>query len=967
MSESFAAAPASSMEAVPALAFLRGGGEMGALIRAFDWQASALGKPEAWTPALQIAISLLLRSHQPMYLWWGPQLLCFYNDAYRRSIGAERHPSSLARPGREVWAEIWDTIGPQIEEVLTTGESIMHDDALVPITRNGRREDVYWTYSYNPVIDPGAAHEVAGVLVICSETTDSVVAGRRDAAELRKLAELFEQAPIFMAMLDGPDHRFELINPSYRRLIGARDLIGHTVTEAVPESIGQGYVDLLDRVYHSGEPFTATGMKLAIDDPGAGTIERYLDFVYQPIKDKAGRVTGIFVVGVDATERNDADAALRNSEEQLRLATEAAEVGLWDVDVGSDILYWPPRVKAMFGISAERPVSMSEDFFPCLHPADRERVTAALAAALDPTRKALYDVEYRTIGKEDGVLRWVAAKGRGLFDGDRCTRVIGTAIDITARKAAEAELEELNERLEHRVAVALAEKKVFVDIIESTDARVQVLDLDFRIMAINKATADDIEHSYGVRPKVGDNLLQLLDSQPEHRDQVKRFWSRALAGEEFSAIDEFGDLALERRYYELKFNSLRDPYGHLIGAFQFVYDVTERIRDQARLSEAESQLRQSQKSEALGQLTGGVAHDFNNLLMIIKGGISLLKRPQLESERRQRLLAGMEQAADRGATLSRQLLTFARRQPLKAESVDLRQQTEGMRELLNRTLRGDVQVKTDFPKNLWPVEVDPAELEFVILNLCVNARDAMPSGGDITIRARNAPDVRQGKLSGHFVALTVTDTGTGMSPEVLEHVFEPFYTTKEIGKGSGLGLPQVQGFAEQSGGAVKIATEVGRGTTVTLLLPRSETPAAAQTAVIDLDNTGVRRSLRGSLLLVEDDDEVAALVTDMLQELGYRVTRVASAKAALGALADDRAIDIVFSDVMMPGDMNGAELAREVRRRRAGLPVLLTTGYASGALSQSDDQDVEVLHKPYEIQALDAALRAARRRGKKND
>jgi PAS domain S-box-containing protein len=818
--------------------FLQGGGEMGALMRAHPWHATCLGNPEGWPPPLRTALGVILNTGHPMYIWWGSELLCFYNDAYRQSIGPERHPDSLGRPGRVVWEEIWDIIGPQIEQVMSGGGPTWRENALIPITRNGRREDVYWTYSYSPIVDPTADRGVGGVLVVCAETTDQVATARRAIEERERFKQLFEQAPIFMAMLRGPDHRFEFVNPNYRRLIGARDLIGRSVVEAVPESISQGYVDLLDRVYRSGEPFTATGMKLAIEhDPGARAVERYLDFVYQPVKDETDAVSGIFVVGVDATERNDADNALRKSEEQLRLATEAAEVGLWDVDVGSDILYWPPRVKAMFGISADRPVSMSEDFFPCLHPEDRERVTTAFTAALDPTLKALYEVEYRTVGKEDGVIRWIAAKGRGVFDGDRCVRVLGTAIDITERKATEAELKDLNERLEHRVAAALAEK-----------------------------------------------------------------------------------------------------------------------------SEAEAHIRQAQKIEALGQLTGGVAHDFNNLLMIIKGGVSLLKRTLIEPERRQRLLAGMEQAADRGATLSRQLLAFARRQPLKPESVNLVQQIEGMRELLDRTLRGDVHVRTEWDEDLWPVEVDPAELELVILNLCVNARDAMPKSGVITIRGANASAFRRGDLHEDFVALSVVDTGSGMSPEVLAHAFEPFYTTKEIGKGTGLGLPQVHGFARQSGGDIKIDSVVDRGTTVTLWLPRTQVVPSVAAAALELDQAVRRRGVLGSILLVEDDDEVAALVTEMLRELGYCVTRAASAIGALGALANDRDIDLVFSDVLMPGEMNGVELAREIKRRRLGMPILLTTGYASGALSNSDDKDIEVLYKPYEIQALDAALRAVRQR-----
>ena len=226
-------------------------------------------------------------------------------------------------------------------------------------------------------------------------------------------------------------------------------------------------------------------------------------------------------------------------------------------------------------------------------------------------------------------------------------------------------------------------------------------------------------------------------------------------------------------------------------------------------------------------------------------------------------------------------MAFARRQPLKAESVDLRRQIGGMREMLDRSLRGDVQVELDFAPDLWPVQVDPAELEFVILNLCVNARDAMPSGGVITITARNQAQVRQLNLNGDFVALSVIDPGTGMSPEVLAHVFEPFYTTKEIGKGSGLGLPQVHGFAQQSRGGVKIDTAVGRGTTVTLLLPRTEKAPTNVAPAMDLDSSQRRRALMGSILLVEDDNEVEALVTEMLRELGYRITRAASAQAAL--------------------------------------------------------------------------------------
>jgi CheY-like chemotaxis protein/anti-sigma regulatory factor (Ser/Thr protein kinase) len=283
-----------------------------------------------------------------------------------------------------------------------------------------------------------------------------------------------------------------------------------------------------------------------------------------------------------------------------------------------------------------------------------------------------------------------------------------------------------------------------------------------------------------------------------------------------------------------------------------------------------------------------------------------------------------------------------------------------MRELLDRSLRGDIHVELSFVNDLWPISVDPGELEFVILNLAVNARDAMPNGGTIQIQAENAPGYAEGELQGDFVRLCVVDQGTGMTDEVKAHVFEPFYTTKEIGRGSGLGLAQVHGFARQSGGAVQIQSELGRGTIVTLLLPRSmDAPAKKPHHLVDLHVEQRRPTQRGSVLVVEDDDEVAALVTEMLVELGYEVTRAASAVAALGALSNGRAVDLVFSDIMMPGSMNGVDLAREIRRRRRDLPILLTSGYAEAAKESAEAEGVRVLPKPFRLDELAAAVDTA--------
>jgi CheY-like chemotaxis protein len=346
--------------------------------------------------------------------------------------------------------------------------------------------------------------------------------------------------------------------------------------------------------------------------------------------------------------------------------------------------------------------------------------------------------------------------------------------------------------------------------------------------------------------------------------------------------------------------------------------------------------------------------------MVISGGLDMLDR-QPNPTRRQRLMDGMIKAAQRGASLTRQLLAFSRRQELRPEPVDIAGQIGAMRELLDRSLRGDVHVEFDFPDALWPVEADPGELELVVLNLAVNARDAMPSGGTILVRGENLPNVKDDEIAGDYVRLSVIDTGVGMAPDVRARAFEPFFTTKDVGEGSGLGLAQVYGFAKQSRGTVRIASEVGKGTTIALYLPRSRNvPCHDQPHFGDLNGAGSRPQKEGRILLVEDDREVASLVSDMLDQLGYEVTWASNAAAALGALADGRSVDVIFSDVMMPGGMNGVELAREIQRRRSDIPILLTSGYSGAAVHEANGAGVRILPKPYRIDELAVALNAVR-------
>jgi len=526
--------------------------------------------------------------------------------------------------------------------------------------------------------------------------------------------------------------------------------------------------------------------------------------------------------------------------------------------------------------------------------------------------------------------------------------------ETTEKVLAERALRESNETLERRVNEALAERKILADIVEGTNAFVQVVGLDYRWLAINDAAATEFERVFGIRPKTGDHMLDVLAGRPHMQRDIQAVWDRALSGSEFTEIGEFGDPAHDRRFYEVRFNTLRDRDGNRIGAYQFGYDVTERLRDQERLRNAEAALRQTQKMESLGQLTGGVAHDFNNLLAVFATGMQLLERtaPQALPPR---IFAAMRRAISRGTDLTRHLLAFSRRRPVNPESIDAVTHLKGMRAMLDGSLGGHVEVRMNFGEDVWPVEVDAGEMELAILNLALNARDAMPGGGVITISLEN---VRAGDERGtpaDFVKISVADSGLGMAPEVQARAFEPFFTTKDIGKGSGLGLPQVYGFAQQSGGRVAIESSVGSGTTVIVLLPRALREPEAGFDVKDDSAAKLDGERRGQLLLVEDDKEVSALTRELLITLGFSVTHVGSAEAALGALADSRPIDIVLSDIMMPGGVGGVELARELRRRHPNLPIVLTTGYVEAAAGVKDGEFVLLL-KPFTLEALANAL-----------
>jgi PAS domain S-box-containing protein len=386
--------------------------------------------------------------------------------------------------------------------------------------------------------------------------------------------------------------------------------------------------------------------------------------------------------------------------------------------------------------------------------------------------------------------------------------------------------------------------------------------------------------------------------------------------------------------------------GELIGFAKITRDISERRETQLKLEQMQAQLAESQKLDALGQLTGGVAHDFNNLLMIISGSLHTLRKGVPDDRRLQRALTAIDGATKRGAALTSQLLTFARRQSVNPQAVDVTERINAVRDVLHTGVGGTVTLRFDLDRSVWPVMADIAELETALVNLVINARDAMPDGGIITIAADNAA-LSEDAQTCEYVAISVADTGTGIAPDVLSKIFDPFFTTKPIGKGTGLGLSQVHGFAHQAGGTVKVKSELGKGTTITILLPRKD----VRLAVDDISVTESAGS--GTVLLVDDNPEVAAVSTNLLEQLGYTVRRVANAEAALREIERD-GIDLVFSDIVMPGKMDGLGLARHLRAKRPRLPILLATGYSDAAVNVRGD--FPILRKPYEIHQLSQAI-----------
>lgn len=791
----------------------------------------------------------------------------------------------------------------------------------------------------------------------------------------------------------------------------AEQTFGWTSSDAVGQSMGELIVPPRhrDSHRHGMRTYQQTGMARVLNRRIEITaIDKYgREFpVELSIIETPGDTKAAFVGFLrDISARRQSQERLALSEESLRLATEAAEIGMWDLDLVTGALTWSDRTKAMFGISPDMPYGL-EDFYAGLHPEDREWTSAAFASALDPDLKSIYDVQYRTIGKEDDQVRWVAAKGKGIFDdGGRCVRAVGTAIDITARKLAD-------ER--HIFMLELSDVLRSADTGTALQRASALMGRYFAVARVGYGQLDPLEDVFDYSVCWTDGTVSPLLGRFPAQAFGRKIVAKLSAGETVVVQDLF-DNQISDEEETRRTASAVDTRAILVVPFiragrlrtivylndrparhwspdeiAFMEDVAERTRQviergeveaallalnatlEARVEERTEALRsteealfQSQKMEAIGQLTGGIAHDFNNLLQGITGSLELMQKrlSQGRSGELDRFITGAMASANRASALTHRLLAFSRRQPLDPRPVHVNPLITSMVELLRRTLGETIELRLSFDDELWLTLCDPNQLENAILNFAINSRDAMPDGGFLTIETRNAEigereAARHGDLQpGQYVLLRVADNGTGMQPDVAARAFEPFFTTKPTGQGTGLGLSMIYGFARQSDGHVALDSAVGRGTAFDLYLPRHDIPAEEEeTASTALRNTAEKGA--GTILVVEDERLVRNLIVEELSELGYSVLEAADGPSGLQILQSRQSIDLLITDIGLPG-LNGRQVADAARITRPGLKVLFMTGYAESAIATAGfmEAGMAMITKPFAMSALAEQMR----------
>jgi PAS domain S-box-containing protein len=926
---------------VEAPSFLSGGGGSGALMRGLDWASTPLGTPDSWPPALKTLVGLMLGSRQPMLVVWGPAHTTLYNDGYAEMCGA-RHPAALGGSFRALWHDIWDEVEPILARAYA-GEATHSSSIAFTMHRNGYPEETHFAFGYTPVRDE--AGRVAGMFCACIETTEQVKAERGLRESEARFRNMADHAPVMMWVTDAAGH-CTYLNRRWSEFTGQ----GET------EGLGLGWVDAV----HPDDRAATERAFLAASAAGAPFRVEYrlrrADGTYRWAIDAAaprfgpeGGFVGYVGSVIDIDERREIEDALRASEARFQTIANSIDHMVWSTRADGFHDFYNQRWYEFTGVPAGS--TDGEGWNGLFHPDDRERAWAVWRHSLATGEP--YHIEYR-LRHRSGAWRWVLGRAQPMRDpGGRIVRWFGTCTDIHDQIEAREVLARSRESLAREVAQRTAERD---RIWQATSDLLCVATLDGRFVSLNPAWTETLGWSEAAL--MAEPFLAFV--HPDDRAATEAAAAGLARGEtQFRFENRYRHR--DGSYRWLSWNAVpRD--GQI---FSTVRDVTA-ARQQAEIQrELEEQLRQSQKMEAVGQLTGGLAHDFNNLLAGITGSLELM-----QSRMRQGRVADVERyitaaqgAAQRAAALTHRLLAFSRRQTLDPKPTDVNRLVAGMEELIRRTVGPAVAVDVVGAAGLWSTLVDPNQLENALLNLCLNARDAMPDGGRITVETANRwLDERAARMRdlppGQYLSLCVSDTGTGMTPEVIARAFDPFFTTKPLGQGTGLGLSMIHGFVRQSGGQVRIYSEPDQGTTVCLYLPRHY--GAADDVDDGLSSGPVPRAGQGETVLVVDDEPtVRMLVTEVLEDLGYTAIEAADGPAGLKVLQSDVRLDLLVTDVGLPGGMNGRQMADAGRWMRPDLKVLFITGFAENAVLGSGQLEpgMQVMTKPFVIEALASRIR----------
>lgn len=915
-----------------------GSGEMARIMRAHDWSATPLGDPSHWPDELKIPLRMLLTSRFEMWLGWGPDLHFFYNDAYIPTLGI-KHPAMLGRPFREVWSEVYDEVADQVARVRA-GEATWNTALLLLLERSGRPEETYHSFSYSPLYDADGA--VGGLLCVVSEETARIISERR-LETLRhlgvSLAGGVDRASVCAAVhstfsANRRDFPFVALRIAGEDVADEDASVFRQLASCLPGRFteGGGIVALPSgREWPGGDWDRPPGDAIAIAIPGPGDKAEANALVLALNPYRGDDQDILAIARLIAAQIGGALANIAALQAERRRADRMWSVSrdlMIVIDEEGVFRSVSPSWTRILGHPVDQVVG--RHFAAFMHPDDIAASEGALSSALGDQELTSYENRLRSIGGDYHRIEWHTSLEDGL--------VYAYGRDITERRQVEEALSESEEQFRHLVQGV-------------TDYAIYMIDLEGHVSSWNEGARrikgyepDEIigkhfSYFYTAEDRAAGEPARALETARQEGRFLAEGWRMRKTGERFRA--------------SVVIDAIRDDEGRPIGFAKITRDITERERTQRELETAREALFQSQKMDAIGQLTGGVAHDFNNLLMAVLSSLELLRKRLPDDPLSQRLLDNAVEGAQRGATLTQRMLAFARRQDLKVDRIDLPQLLAGMNDLVQRSIGPEWPISTGFPLRLPPVRADANQLEMALLNLIVNARDAMPAGGPILISATRE-DLAEGAIArlaaGSYVRLVVKDQGSGMDAETLRRATEPFFTTKGVGKGTGLGLPMVHGMAQQIGGTFELQSRAGEGTGAIIWLPVEHEEPVAAVPEIEESRPEVRRL---TILAVDDDALVLINTAALLEDLGHEVIEAESAVIALDVFRSREDIDLVVTDQAMPG-MTGVDLIAALDDIRPDTPTIIASGYGEGV--EMPGREVVRLSKPFNQVRLAKAI-----------